>query len=540
MRQARHFGVSHARFCAKLIYIFSPLKPKTLETEFAKLSNKDLLLKLFKMLFRIFGYENELIPETLTFDDVLLEPRYSEVLPRDVSTKTRIGNIELNIPFISAAMDTVTESEMAIAMALKGGAGVIHKNLKIERQVEEVERVKRRLSGVVTKPFTLQPSQTVADALELKKKHKFSTFPITDAQGSFLGLVTKQDLSSYANDTEVLLEKIMIPAANVSVTYQTNPIDLLVAKELFKQHHVSKIPVLESKQNPKLVGMLFQRDLESLEKYPSAARDKKGRLIVGAAVGVSTNLMERVAALVTAGVDFICLDSAHGHSKGVLDAVKSIKAAYPKLTLIAGNVVTEEGAQALIDAGVDAVKVGVGPGSICTTRDVAGTGMPQLSALIRVLRAAKKAKIPVIADGGISKPGSVVKALAIGASAVMAGSIFAGTDETPGDKIKDASGQFYKIYRGMGSVQAMEDGSAERYAQDSKSGAKLIAEGVVGKVPYKGSVYDIIEDFVGGLRSGMGYQGAKDITALQKNPKFNRQTVAGLKESGVHDVIVEK
>ena len=478
------------------------------------------------------------IPKVLgagfTFDDVLLVPGYSEILPKDVITKTQLTkNITLHIPFMSAAMDTVTESTMAIAMAQHGGIGIIHKNLGIDDQVKEVQRVKRYESGRIANPITLPVSATVGDALRIQKTHKIGGIPIIDKEGKLMGIVTNRDLrfeTMEKNENtpikEIMTTKIITGTADTSLSEANN---------LFKKHCIEKLPLVD--KNNKLVGLITYRDMAKSKEYPNATKDKEGRLCVGAAVGTSVHALAHVKALVEAQVDVVCVDTAHGHSKGVLEVVKKIRAAYPKLDIIAGNIATGQAALDLIKAGADAVKVGIGPGSICTTRIVSGVGVPQLSAIAAVYGVCGPLDIPVIADGGIKHSGDVVKALVFGADVIMSGSAFAGTDESPGDTIV-INNQKYKKYRGMGSLGAMQRGSKDRYFQDEQyDPIKLVPEGVSGHVAYKGAVGEVIHQYIGGLRAGMGYLGAKEIK-LMRNASYYTITAAGLNESHVHDIFM--
>ena len=467
----------------------------------------------------------------LTFDDVLLVPNYSEVLPKEVNTKTVLTkNITLQIPFISAAMDTVTESNMAIAMAQHGGIGIIHKNLSVSDQAKEVERVKRYESGRIKDPITLQVGRTVGDAFAVQKKYHFGGFPVLDEKGYLVGIVTNRDLH-FQKDESTPIEKVMTTKL---ITGEPNT-TIEEAHNLFNKHAIEKLPLVD--KNNKLVGLITYRDIAKSKEYPNATKDKEGRLCVGAAVGVGNDVLNQVETLVKAGVDAVCVDTAHGHSKGVLEAVKKIHQAYPKLDIIAGNVATGDGALALIKAGANAVKVGIGPGSICTTRIVSGVGVPQLSAISSVFEVCKKSNIPVIADGGIKHSGDVVKALAFGADVVMGGSMFAGTDESPGDTIV-INDQKFKKYRGMGSLGAMQRGSKDRYFQDDQYDlTKLVPEGVSGHVAYKGALSEVIHQYVGGLRAGMGYLGTRDIDKL-RDASYYTITSAGLNESHVHDIFM--
>ena len=467
----------------------------------------------------------------LTFDDVLLVPNYSEVLPKEVNIKTILTkNIFLSIPFISAAMDTVTESSMAIAIAQLGGIGIIHKNFSISDQAREVERVKRYEAGRIANPVTLSVDATVGDALLIQKKHNFGGFPVLDKKGLLVGIVTNRDLRFQKDEStpikKVMMTKLITGGPGTSIEEANN---------LFNKHSIEKLPLID--KNNKLVGLITYRDIAKSKEYPNATKDKEGRLRVGAAVGAGHDVLTQVEALVSSNVDVVCVDTAHGHSKGVLDAVKKIRKAYPKLDIIAGNVATGEAALALCKAGANTIKVGIGPGSICTTRVVSGVGVPQLSAVSSVYEVCKKLNIPVIADGGIKHSGDVVKALVFGADAVMGGSMFAGTDESPGDTIA-INDQKFKKYRGMGSLGAMQRGSKDRYFQDDQYDmTKLVPEGVSGHVSYKGALSEVIHQYVGGLRAGMGYLGAKDISKL-RDASFYTITSAGLNESHIHDVFM--
>ncbi|OGI67319.1 IMP dehydrogenase [Candidatus Nomurabacteria bacterium RIFCSPLOWO2_01_FULL_41_12] len=462
---------------------------------------------------------------------MLLVPNYSEVLPKEVNTETVLTkNITLHIPFISAAMDTVTEGTMAIAMAQQGGIGIIHKNLSIFDQAKEVERVKRYESGRIRDPITLSAGATVGDAFSIQKKYNFGGFPVLDKKGLLIGIVTNRDLR-FQKDESTPIEKVMTIKL---ITGKPNT-TIEEANNLFKKHGIEKLPLVD--KNNKLVGLITYRDIAKSKEYPNATKDREGRLCVGAAVGAGRDVLIQVEALVKADVDVICVDTAHGHSKGVLEAVKKIRAAYPKLDIIAGNVATGEGALALIKAGANVIKVGIGPGSICTTRIVSGVGVPQLSAVSAVYKVCKDLNIPIIADGGIKHSGDVVKALVFGADAVMGGNMFAGTDESPGDTIV-INDQKFKKYRGMGSLGAMQRGSKDRYFQDDQYDlTKLVPEGVSGHVAYKGALSEVIHQFVGGLRAGMGYLGAKNIPAL-RDASYYTITRAGLNESHVHDIFM--
>jgi len=470
----------------------------------------------------------------LTFDDVLLIPAHSEVLPREVDIKTKLTReITINLPLISAAMDTVTESAMAIAMAREGGMGMLHKNMSIEMQASEVRKVKRSESGLIVDPITLMPDATIGEALNLMKENKIGGIPIIDKTDKLIGILTNRDLR-FETRLDAKVSELMTKETLVTAPEGT---DLVAAVEILKRHKIEKLPVIS--RDGKIVGLITYKDILRVQNYPNACKDSFGRLMVGAAVGVTGDMFERIEALLNVGVDVITIDTAHGHSAGVLNAVKRAKKEFKELQMIAGNIATKEGAQALVDAGVDAVKVGVGPGSICTTRVVAGVGVPQLTAIYEASLACAKAGVPVIADGGIRYTGDIVKALAGGADVVMAGSVFAGTDESPGETII-FEGRKFKSYRGMGSVEAMKQGSKDRYFQDVEDDIKkLVPEGIVGRVPYKGTLTEVMHQFIGGLRAGMGYCGAKDIESLKK-AKFSVITSAGVRESHPHDVTITK
>jgi IMP dehydrogenase len=473
--------------------------------------------------------------EGLTFDDVLLVPAYSEVLPREVNISTQLTrDIRLNLPMVSAAMDTVTEAGLAIALAREGGIGMLHKNMSIERQAEQVRKVKRSESGLIVDPITLRPDATVGDAVKLMRDNKIGGIPVVDANNMLRGIITNRDMRFEKNMKKKIAE-VMTKDNLVTAPVGT---DMAKAEKILERYKIEKLPIVDKKG--KLIGLITFRDIIHLKSYPNAAKDSMGRLLVGAAVGITADTLERVEALKSAGADVITLDSAHGHSRGVMDMVKKIKTKYKDLPLIAGNIATAAGALALANAGADAVKVGVGPGSICTTRVVTGAGAPQLTAIMEAANALKKKNIPVIADGGIRYTGDMVKALVAGASCIMAGSIFAGTEESPGETII-YEGRKFKSYRGMGSVEAMQEGSKDRYFQDIEADIKkLVPEGIVGRVPYKGMLSEVVQQFAGGLRAGMGYCGAKDIPTLQKNAQFIRITSASMAESHPHDVVITK
>lgn len=477
---------------------------------------------------------SKLLFEALTYDDVLLVPGYSEVLPKDTNTRTKLTkNIEINIPLISAAMDTVTEHEMAIAIAQEGGIGIIHKNMSIQQQADQVRRVKRSESGMISDPITLNINAVVGDALKIMREFKVGGIPVIDENEILKGIVTNRDLRF---QTDMNLPIVEIMTINKLVTANEG-ISLEDAENILMHKKIEKLPIIDG--NHKLVGLITYKDILKKKNKPNAAKDKRGRLLAGAAVGVTSDLEERVSALVKAGVDVVSIDTAHGHSKGVIDALKNIKAKFPNLEVICGNVATGEAAKALADAGADGVKVGVGPGSICTTRIIAGIGMPQLSAVYLCAKALEGTGVPVIADGGIRFSGDIVKAIAAGAGTIMMGSMFAGTEESPGE-IVIFEGRKFKSYRGMGSVEAMEDGSKDRYFQDATDDVKkLVPEGIVGRVPFKGLVREIIYQMTGGLKAGMGYCGASNIAALQE-AKFVKITSSGMKESHPHDIQITK
>ncbi|KUJ96331.1 MAG: Inosine-5'-monophosphate dehydrogenase [Desulfonauticus sp. 38_4375] len=473
----------------------------------------------------------KIVGTALTFDDVLLLPAYSEVLPDQVELKTRLTpEIELNIPLLSAAMDTVTEARMAISMARAGGVGVIHKNMTIERQRLEVEKVKKSESGMILDPVTVSPEDSVAYVLELMSEYRISGLPVVEGD-TLKGIVTNRDVR-FVEDLRTKVKEVMTKENLITVPVGTTLED---AKKILQKKKVEKLLVVD--KDNKLKGLITIKDIEKVRKYPNACKDVFGRLRVGAAVGVGKDREERVEALLRAGVDFIVVDSAHGHSKNVLDTVRSIRSAFPHCQIVAGNIATYEGAKALIEAGADAVKVGIGPGSICTTRVVTGVGVPQIIAIMEAVKACREKDKCLIADGGIKFSGDIVKAIAVGADSVMMGSMLAGTEESPGETVL-YQGRTYKIYRGMGSIDAMKAGSSDRYFQDSSH--KLVPEGIVGRVPFKGPVSETIYQLVGGLRSGMGYLGCKNIKELQTKSRMVQITNSGLKESHVHDVIITK
>src|SRR5690625_4982894 len=474
--------------------------------------------------------------EGLTFDDVLLMPDKSEVLPKDVEVKTELtADLKLNSPFISAGMDTVTEAELAIAIARQGGFGVIHKNMSIDDQAEMVDRVKRSESGVITNPFFLTPEHQVYDAEHLMSKFRISGVPIVNNvdEKRLVGILTNRDLR-FIEDYSIVISDVMTSENLITAPVGTT---LDEAKQVLQKHKIEKLPLVDD--DGLLKGLITIKDIEKVIEYPNAAKDHQGRLLVGAAVGVTGDALQRIEQLVKASVDVIVIDTAHGHSKGVINQVKAVREIYPDLPIIAGNVATAAGTKALIEAGASIIKVGIGPGSICTTRVVAGVGVPQITAIYDCARAAEPYNIPVIADGGIKYSGDIVKAIAAGAKAVMMGSLFAGTRESPGET-EIFQGRRYKVYRGMGSVGAMQAGSKDRYFQDSNDVKKLVPEGIEGRVPYKGPLVDTVHQLLGGLRSGMGYCGAKTIEDLRKNGKFIKITNAGLRESHPHQVQITK
>ena len=468
----------------------------------------------------------------LTFDDVLLIPQKSEVLPSEISLKTHLtADIQLNVPITSAAMDTVTESPMAIAIAREGGLGFIHKNMSIEAQAAEVDRVKRYESGMITNPITLTTESTLRDCHALLKQYKISGLPIVDKNNLLVGIITNRDIKYLEPDdtkvTEVMTCKNLI-TARIGTSLEE-------AKHVLWEHRIEKLPIVDKDNH--LVGLITSKDIDNVVNYPNACKDSRGRLRCGAAVGIGKDMLDRVDALVASGVDVIGVDSAHGHSRNVIEAVKAIRQAYPTLNIVAGNIVTKEAAEDLTKAGANCVKVGIGPGSICTTRVVAGIGVPQLTAVMEVAKALEGTGIPIIADGGIRYTGDIVKALAAGASSIMAGSLFAGVDESPGDTII-FEGRKFKTYRGMGSLEAMQQGSKDRYFQDNVEDVKkLVPEGIAGRVPYKGTLSEVVYQMVGGLRSGMGYTGSRTIDDLKK-AKFIRITNSGILESHPHDVTI--
>ncbi len=476
---------------------------------------------------------NKFIAEGLTYDDVLLVPSYSEVLPREVKIQSKFSRgITLNAPVVSAAMDTVTESAMAIAIAQLGGIGVIHKNMTIERQAAEVRKVKRSESGMIQDPVTLLDTAVVGDALQLMAENRIGGIPVVDVAGKLVGIVTNRDLRFEKDRTRPVTE---IMTSKNLITAPIDKADLAGAEEILQRHKIEKLPVVDA--NNKLVGLITYKDIIKIRQHPDSNKDEFGRLRVAAAVGVTWDTIERLTALVKAGVDAVIIDTAHGHSKGVIDTLKKAKAEFPKLQIIVGNIATGEAAKALVEAGADGVKVGIGPGSICTTRIIAGVGVPQLTAVMLVAEALEGTGVPIIADGGIRYTGDVVKALAAGGHSVMVGSMLAGVEESPGETII-YEGRKFKTYRGMGSLEAMQHGSKDRYFQDAEDDIKkLVPEGITGRVPYKGKLSEVIHQVIGGLKAGMGYTGSANIEALQK-AKFIKITAAGVKESHPHDVVI--
>ncbi len=484
--------------------------------------------------FAMFSDTSKFLYEALTYDDVLLVPAYSEVLPRDTNTQAQLTrNIRLNVPLVSAAMDTVTEYELAIAMAQEGGIGMIHKNMSVEEQAAQVRKVKRSQSGMIVDPITLNEDATLRDAHRIMSEFKIGGIPVVDSDSKLIGIVTNRDLRFQKDLTKPVVD--IMTKGNLITAREG--INLEEAESILQEYKIEKLPIVDSAY--KLVGLVTYRDIIKRKDRPNACKDSIGRLRVGAAVGVTPDLIRRVEALLKAGVDVVSIDTAHGHSRGVIDALKGVKSQFPLLDVIVGNIATGEAAKALVEAGADAVKVGVGPGSICTTRIIAGIGMPQLSAVYESAKAIEGSGVPVIADGGIRYSGDVVKAIAGGASTVMIGSLLAGTDEAPGEEIL-YEGRRFKSYRGMGSVEAMEDGSKDRYFQDAEDDIKkLVPEGIVGRVPYKGKVAEVLYQLVGGLKAGMGYCGAPNIEQLQK-AQFVRISAAGMRESHPHDIQIAK
>lgn len=481
------------------------------------------------------AHENKILGEGLTYDDVLLVPAFSEVLPREVSIKTKFSkNITLNVPIVSAAMDTVTESAMAIAMAREGGIGVLHKNMSIEQQAAEVRKVKRAESGMILDPVTLPKTATVGDAQNTMREYSIGGIPITDDNGKLIGIVTNRDLR-FEKDFDRELSEVMTSGDLVTVAKGTS---LKEAELILQKNKIEKLPVVD--KDGTLLGLITFRDITKLTLKPTANKDQYGRLRVAAALGVTADAVERAQALVNAQVDAVIIDTAHGHTRGVVEVLKSVKKAFPELDVVVGNIATAEAAKYLVDAGADAVKVGIGPGSICTTRVVAGVGFPQFSAVLEVAAAIKGSGVPVIADGGIRYTGDIPKAIAAGADSVMLGSLLAGTKESPGETII-YEGRKFKSYRGMGSVEAMKQGSKDRYFQDVEDDIKkLVPEGIVGRVNYKGELVESMTQFIGGLRAGMGYCGSKDIETLKDTGRFVKITASGINESHPHDVTITK
>jgi len=471
--------------------------------------------------------------EGYTFDDVLLIPQKSEVLPKEVNVKTSIARgIELNIPILSAAMDTVTESRLAIALAREGGMGVVHKNMPVKMQALEVDKVKRSESGMIVEPVTLPPDRTIGEALGVMKRFSISGIPVTQ-KGKLVGIITNRDLR-FEKRLHKKISEVMTKDKLITVPEGT---DLEKAKEILHEKRIEKLPIVDKRGY--LKGLITVKDIMKNIQYPNACKDARGRLRVGAALGVSKDLLERAEALIAAGVDILVIDSSHGHSRGVLASLEKVKNGFPGVPLMAGNVATTQGTKDLIEAGADCVKVGIGPGSICTTRVVTGAGVPQITAIMDCAEEAEKYKIPIIADGGIKYSGDIAKALAAGANAVMIGSLFAGTEESPGETVL-FEGRSYKIYRGMGSLEAMKSGSGDRYFQEEEDIKKMVPEGIEGRVPHRGSLSESVYQLIGGLRSGMGICGAKNIAELQKKAQFIQITIAGLRESHPHGVIITK
>lgn len=480
----------------------------------------------------MFVWQNKFAKEGLTFDDVLLIPRKSSILPRDVSVQTALSpSVKLNIPLISAGMDTVTESALAIAIAREGGIGIIHKNMSVAQQAEEVDRVKRSESGVITNPFSLTPEHHVYDAEELMGKYRISGVPITDDGGKLVGILTNRDLR-FVHDYSIKIKDVMTSENLVTAPVGTT---LQEAELLLQKHKIEKLPLVDDSNT--LKGLITIKDIEKAIQFPNAAKDKHGRLLAGAAVGVSKDTFERADALVKSGVDVLVVDSAHGHHIDIVTMVRKLRERFPELTIVAGNVATGEATRDLIEAGASVVKVGIGPGSICTTRVIAGIGVPQITAIYDCATVAREYNVPIIADGGIKYSGEITKAIAAGASAVMLGSLFAGTEESPGES-EIYQGRRYKSYRGMGSIGAMKEGSKDRYFQEDDS--KLVPEGIEGRLPYKGPLRDTLHQLLGGLRSGMGYCGTATLDELKNDTEFVRITGAGLRESHPHDVQITK
>lgn len=483
---------------------------------------------------KFIGKIKKFLPEALTFDDVLLLPRKSNILPREVDVTTKLTrNLKLNIPIVSAAMDTVTESELAIALARQGGIGILHKNMTIEQQAQQVDLVKRSESGMILQPITMNVNGTVGDALLLMNKYKISGIPILNENNQLIGIVTNRDLR-FETDLKLPIASVM----TVKIITAPAGTTLEQAERILQKFKIEKLPVID--RNGRLKGLITVKDIQKKKKHPNACKDTHGRLRVGAGVGIASDTIERVSALINAQVDVIVVDTAHGHSGGVIQMVKQIKKKFPDVDLVAGNVATSEATHDLIKADVDAVKVGIGPGSICTTRVVTGVGVPQITAIYECSKAAANSGIPIIADGGIKQTGDIVKAIAAGADSVMIGGLFAGTEESPGDKMI-YEGRSYKVYRGMGSIAAMQKGSKDRYFQDVEEEIqKLVPEGIEGRVPYRGDLADIVFQMIGGLRSGMGYCGVKNIEELKQKSQFIRITDAGMRESHPHDIDITK
>ncbi|WP_274648446.1 IMP dehydrogenase [Paenibacillus humicola] len=477
-------------------------------------------------------WETKFAKEGLTFDDVLLVPRRSDILPREVNVSTSLSeHVKLNIPLMSAGMDSVTESALAIAMAREGGIGIIHKNMSAQQQAEEVDRVKRSESGVITNPFSLTPDHHVYDAEELMGKYRISGVPVVDGDGKLVGIITNRDLR-FNHDFSMKISEVMTSENLVTAPVGTT---LQQAEVLLQQHKIEKLPLVDDTNT--LKGLITIKDIEKAIQFPNAAKDRQGRLLCGAAVGIAKDTMERAEALVQAGIDVLVVDTAHGHHKNVLETVRKLRAKYPDLVIVAGNVATGDGTRDLIEAGASVVKVGMGPGSICTTRVIAGIGVPQITAIYDCASVAREYKVPIIADGGIKYSGDVTKAIAAGASAIMIGSLFAGTEESPGES-EIYQGRRFKVYRGMGSLGAMKEGSKDRYFQENEN--KLVPEGIEGRVAYKGPLADTVHQLIGGLRSGMGYCGTKNLDELKYDSQFVRITNAGLRESHPHDVQITK
>jgi len=476
---------------------------------------------------------SKIVMEGLTFDDVLLLPAESHVLPKDVDLSTRLSrHIRLNLPIVSAAMDTVTESRLAIAIAREGGIGIIHKNLSATRQAAEVDKVKRSESGMIFDPLILPPNKTIRDALQLMHQYHISGIPIVEGE-KLVGILTNRDIR-FETNLGLPIHQVMTKDKLVTASLGTT---LEEAEKILQKHRIEKLPIIDDQGRIK--GLITVKDIQKRKAFPGAAKDDKGRLLVGAAVGVSKDTMKRVEALLASDVDVICVDTAHGHSKGVQNTVRDLRKAFPGLELIGGNVATADGAKALIDAGVDAVKVGIGPGSICTTRVVAGVGVPQLSAVLDCASVCRQVSVPLISDGGVRYSGDIAKALAAGADSIMIGSLFAGVEESPGEMVL-LEGRSYKVYRGMGSIGAMTDGSADRYFQDESEPGKFVPEGIEGRVTYKGRLPDMVFQLTGGIRQAMGYCGVKTINEMQTRTRFVKVTEAGIKESHPHDVTITK